>query len=46
MSVTYFQFTQMYVKVCTADVLCTGDYIQFMKYTDTVELCTYTDVSF
>jgi hypothetical protein len=26
MSTTYFLFTYMYVKVCTADVLCTGGY--------------------
>ncbi len=46
MSVTYFLFTYMYVKVCTADVQCTGDYVQFIKCTDTVERCMYSDVSF
>ncbi len=46
MSVTYFLFTYMYVKVYSADVQCTGGYIQFIKCTDTVERCTYTDVSF
>jgi hypothetical protein len=38
-------FTYMYVKVCTADVQSTDGYIQFIKCTDTAELCTYTDVS-
>ncbi len=47
MSVTYFLIEYMYVKVCTADVLCTTDgYIHFMKCTDIIEKCTYTDVSF
>jgi hypothetical protein len=36
----------MYVKVCTADVLSTDGYIHFMKCTDIVEQCTYTDLSF
>ncbi len=43
--VTYFLFTYMSVKVCTADVQCTGGYIQFIECTDTVERFTYTDVS-
>ncbi len=38
MPVTYFVFTYMYVKVCTADVQCTGGYIQFNKWTDTMDL--------
>ncbi len=48
MSVPYFLFTFMYVKVCTADVPCTDGYINFKKCTDsdTIELCTYIDVSF
>ena len=46
MSVTYFLFTYLYVKVCTADVHCTEGYIHFMKCTDIVETCTYIDVSF
>ncbi len=46
MSVAFFLFTSMYVKVCTDDVMCTGGYKQFNKYTYTVEHCTYTDVSF
>ncbi len=49
MSVTDFLFTYMYVKVFTADVLCTDGYIHqsFMKCTDIFEQCTslYTDVS-
>jgi hypothetical protein len=32
--------------VCVPDVQCTDAYIHFMKCTDMVELCTYTDVSF
>ncbi len=31
MSVTYFVFTYMYVKVCTADVQSTDGYIQFIS---------------
>ncbi len=46
MFVPYFLFTYMYVKVCTADVLCTDGYIHFMKCTDIMELCTYTDLFF
>ncbi len=46
MSVTYFLFTYMSVKVCTPDVQCTDGYIHFMKCTGIVEQCTYTDVSF
>ncbi len=46
MSVPYFLFTYIYVKVCIADVLCTDGYIHFMKCTDIIELCTYTDVFF
>ncbi len=46
MFVTFFLFTYMLVKVCTVDVLCTDGYIHFMKCTDIVEWCTYTDVSF
>ena len=50
MSVTYFLFTYMYVKVCTADVQCTGGYSdkQFIKCKDTAQRssCMYTDVSF
>ena len=34
----------MYVKICTGDVLCTDGYIHYMKCTDILELCTYTDV--
>ncbi len=50
-TVTYFLFTYMYhdVKVCSGDVLCTDDYIHFMKctVTDIVEWqCMDTDVSF
>ncbi len=44
MSVTYFLFTYMYVKVCTADVLCTDGYINVMKCTDIVEQCIYTNI--
>ncbi len=44
MSVTYFVFTYMYVKVYTADVLFTDGYIHFMKCTDIAEQCTYTDI--
>ncbi len=40
MSVTYFVLTYMYVKVCAADVQSTDGYIQFIKCTDTAELCT------
>jgi hypothetical protein len=46
MSVPYFLFTFMYVKVCTVDVSCTDGYIHFKKCTDIFELCTYIDVSF
>jgi hypothetical protein len=46
MSATIFFYTYMYVKVCTAGIPCTDDYIHFMKCTDIIELCTYTDVSF
>jgi hypothetical protein len=48
MFVTYFLFTYMYVKVYKADVLCTdaSANIYFMKCTDIIELCMYTDVSF
>jgi hypothetical protein len=46
MSVTCFLFTYMYVKVCTADVLCTDGYIHFIQCTDIVEQCIFTDVSF
>ena len=34
----------MYVKICTGDVLCTDGYIHYMKCTDILERCTYTDV--
>ena len=34
----------MYVKFCTGNVLCTDGYIHYMKCTDILELCTYTDV--
>ena len=34
----------MYVKICTGDVLCADGYINYMKCTDILELCTYTDV--
>ena len=34
----------MYVKVYTGDVLCTDGYIHYMKCTDILEVCTYTDV--
>ena len=34
----------MYVKICTADVLCTDGYTHYMKCTDILELCTYTAV--
>ena len=40
MSVPYFLFTFMYVKVCTADVPCTDGYTHFMKCSDIIELCT------
>ncbi len=51
---TYFLFTYMYmyVKVCTADVsfqnllMAFHGYIHFMKCTDIIKLCTYTDVFF
>ena len=33
----------MYVKIRTADVLCTDGYIHYMKCTDILELCMYTD---
>ncbi len=46
MSVPYFLFTYMYVKVCAGDVPCTDGYTHFMKYSDIVEVCTYIDVSF
>jgi hypothetical protein len=32
--------------VCVDGVLCTDGYIHFMKCTDIVEFCTYTDISF
>jgi hypothetical protein len=46
MSVTYFLFTYMYVKVCTTDVQFTDGYIYFMECTDISEHCTYTDEFF
>jgi hypothetical protein len=32
--------------ICVDDVSCTDGYIHFMKCTDIIELCTYTDISF
>ncbi len=46
MSVPYFLFTYMYVKVCIADVPSTDGSIHFKKCKDIIELCTYIDVSF
>jgi hypothetical protein len=43
---TRFDSHNIYVKVYTADVSCTDDCIHFMKCTDIIELCMYTDVSF
>jgi hypothetical protein len=34
------------MQICTADVQCTDGYVHYLKCTDIVELCTYTDVFF
>ncbi len=42
----YIQCTNLYRQACTAAVPYSDDYVHYMKCTDIVELCTYTDVSF
>ena len=34
------------MQVCTADVQCTDGFVHYLRCTDIVELCTYTDVFF
>ena len=42
----YIPCLNLYIPVCTADVGCTDGYVHYMKCTDILELCTYTDVPF
>jgi hypothetical protein len=42
----YIPCTNLYMQICTADVPCTDGYVHYLKCTDIVELCTYTDVFF
>jgi len=42
----YIPSTNLYMQVCTADVPIADGYAHYMKCTDIVELCTYTDVFF
>ncbi len=45
-TILYIQCTSLYMQFCTADVPITDRYVHYMKCTDIVELCTYTDVFF